>query len=240
MKRGATPPKERRVLRARVRALAWLIGLGLLCCALGPLYAYVTLNYSGQLALAQQISAADCARGFNFGPVYLEEGVSGRYYISAVLPSVEGNYWHTTFEVLDDQLQPVFKQDELHIIGDYELAAQHRERYAKHFTLNKETGYYYFRFQALNGAYNANQQAPPVVEFAVRQHVAAGALLWAPAAGLLALGLLLIWLGIALAHHLGTAQARRLRYSVGAPAATRMPPPQFPGRRPATGRRFGD
>lgn len=239
MKRGATPPQERRVLRARVRAVAWLFGLGLVFCALGPLYAYVMLNYSGRLALAQQISAADCARGFNFGPVYLEEGATGRYYISAVLPEVDGNYWHTTFEVLDEQLQPVFKQDELHIIGDYELAAQQRERYAKRFTLDKETGYYYFRFQALNGVYDANQQSPPVVEFAVRQHVAAGAVLWAPAAVMLTLGLLLIWLAIALARQLSAAQARRLRYAAGAPAAVPVPPP-YGGRRPATGRRFGD
>jgi hypothetical protein len=218
MKRGATPPKERRALRARVRAVGWLLGLGLLFGILGPLYAYVMLNYSGRLVLTQKISAADVARGFNFGPVYLEQGITGRYYISAVLPEVDGHYWHTTFEVLNEQLQPVFKQDELHIIGDFDLESQRRERYAKRFTLDKETGYYYFRFQAVNGVYDANQQAPPVVEFAVRQHVATGAVLWAPAVGTLVLGLFLIWLGLALAGQLSRAQARRLRYSAGAPA----------------------
>jgi hypothetical protein len=226
-------------LRARVRAVSWLLGLGLLCCALGPLYAYVMLNFSGRLVLSQEISAADVARGFNFGPVYLEQGVTGRYYISAILPEVDGHYWHTTFEVLNEQLQPVFRQDELHIIGDYDLESRRRERYAKRFTLDKETGYYYFRLQALNGAYDVNQQAPPVVKFAVRQHVVTGAMLWAPAAGALVLGLLLIWLGLALARQLSTAQARRLRYAAGAPAP-RTGGPHYTGRPRMPERMAGD
>jgi len=211
MKRGATPPKERRVMRVRVRAIIWLLALGLLLCVIAPLYAYFALNYSGRLVLAQKVSAADVARGFDFGPVYLRQGETGRYYITAQLPEVDGNYWHTTFEVLNDRRQPVFKQDELHIIGDYDLEAQRPERIVKRFTLDKATGYYYFRYKAVNGVYDVNPTAGPVVEFAVRQGVITGAALWGPVAAVLVVGLLLIWLGAALIRHLNVTQARRRR-----------------------------
>lgn len=204
MKRGAAPQKSRRMLRARVRALAWLFGSGLLLLALGPLYAFLALNYSGELALAQKVSAADVARGFDFGPVYMSEGVPGRYYLSAVLPEVDGDFWHTSFEVLDETRQPVYRQDELRIIGDFEFTPGESERHVKNFTLDKQSGYYFFRYTAVNGVYNANQTAVPVVEFAVRQNVITGPALWGPAAGAVLAGLILFALALALVRAINT------------------------------------
>ncbi|GEM_PF-1433077 len=226
MKRGAAPPKERRAMRAHVRALIWLLSLGVLLCALGPLYGWLAINHSGALVLRQQISAADVARGFDFGPVYLEQGAAGRYFLSAVLPEVDGDWWHTTFEVLSDSREPVFHQDELRIIGDFDLEPGQRERHAKRFTLDKDSGYYYFRYRAVNGVYDANPDAPPVVEFAVRQRVIAGAALWVPVGASLALGLLLLWLAVSLMRHLGRRQTRRRPpdWTVSGPSGGRTEP----------------
>jgi len=226
MKRGADPPKERRAMRAHVRALIWLLSLGVLLCALGPLYGWLAINYSGALVLRQQVSAADVARGFDFGPVYLEQDVPGRFFLSAVLPEVDGDWWHTTFEVLSEQREPVFRQDELRIIGDFDLEPGQRERHSKRFTLDKDSGYYYFRYRAVNGVYDANPAAPPVVEFAVRQRVIAGAALWVPLGVSLALGLLLLWLALALMRHLGRRQSRRRgpEWTVSGPSGGRSEP----------------
>jgi len=205
MKRGATPQKSRRRLRARVRALVWLFGAGLILLVLGPLYAYLCYYYSGELTLAQKISSADVARGFDFGPVYMREGVPGRYYLSAVLPEVDGDYWQTSFEVLDETKMPVYRQDELHIIGDFEFEPGQQTSYVKNFTLDKESGYYYFRYTAVNGVYDANKTAGPVVEFAVRQGVITGPVFWAPAGAALLAGIILLILGFGLVKALNSA-----------------------------------
>jgi hypothetical protein len=205
MKRGASPQTRRRVARARVRLIAWLLVLGLLALGLGPLYAYLVQNYSGQLVLAQRASAAEVARGVDFGPVYLEQGVPGRYFITARLPQIEGDFWHTAFEVLDEQRTPVFRQDELRIAGSFDFTPGKSERSAKRFVLDKETGYYFFRFSAVNGVYDANLSDPPVVQFAVRLGVIHGLGLWLPTLGLVGLGILLISLGCRMVKSLGAS-----------------------------------
>jgi hypothetical protein len=175
---------------------------------LAPLYAWLGINYSGKLSLAQTASADQAVRGFDFGPVYMEQGATGRYYLSAVLPDVDSGIWQTSFEVLDNQLQPVFRQDELRFIGDFMFRPGMRDSFCKAFTLDRGTGYYYFRFRALNGVYNAQPGAPPVVEFAVRQHVLDGWTLWGPAGGLLAAGLLLLGTGTVLVRR-ASVEARQ-------------------------------
>src|SRR5690606_24795744 len=56
-----------------------------------------------------------------------------------------------------------------------------------------------------NGIFNVNQNAPPVVEFSVRQGVVHGLMLWLPFGGLLSVGLLLLcvslWLRSRFAVH---------------------------------------
>jgi len=121
MKRGAAPRDKRRKSHARVRTFFRLMALGLFALGAGVLYVLYGVNYSGGLALAQQANAAEVARGVDFGPVYLEQGVPGRYFITATLPEVAGDYWHTEFEVLDERLTPVFAQDELRIIGSFDF-----------------------------------------------------------------------------------------------------------------------
>lgn len=195
MKRG-TSPRERAKLRRRVRAGLWLLALGIVLAASGPVWAWWALNHSGRLALRQTINAHDVARGFEFGPVYLEAGVPGRYFLTATLPKVDGDYWHTSFEVLDDQHVPVYRQDELRIIGNYDFTAGERERYAKRFTLDKETGYYWFQFRSVNGQYSADPAAAPVLEFSIRQHVVTGTMLWIPAGAASGLGLVLCFSAI--------------------------------------------
>jgi len=215
MKRGVAPPVTARsparrptqsAKRAR-RTLALLLG-GALLLAAAPLYLWLALNYSGELALAQTIPASEALRGFDFGPVYLKQGVRQRYFVSATIP--EGtSTWHTAFEVLDSQRLAVFRQDELRFIGEFQFAAGQVHRFAKAFTLDRGTGYYYFRFSALNGSYPANPADPPVVRFAVRQNVIDGLGLWLPAAGLALLGFLCLlqaWLAIA---RLGAAPGGR-------------------------------
>jgi len=202
MSRGAAPQDKRRKLQARMRNILRLVALGLCALGAGVVYVHYAVNYSGKLALAQRASAADVVRGMDFGPVYLEQGVPGRYFITATLPEVDGDYWHTEFEVLDERLTPVFAQNELRIIGNYDFVPGEREHAAKRFTLDKGTGYYYFRYRAVNGVYDVNPAAPPVVEFAVRRGVIAGMALWLPATGCVILGVLCFMLAVALLRRL--------------------------------------
>ncbi|HES58483.1 MAG TPA: hypothetical protein ENO21_03535 [Firmicutes bacterium] len=184
------------------RALILLfIGLMLVCAAAA--YAWLATNYSGRLVLAQEIPAAQAARGFNFGPVYLEQGEVGRYRISALMPQTEEDYWYTTFEVLNDQQVVVYQQDELRFIGDYQFTPGELDTYTKAFAMDKASGYYFFRFNAVNGVYDANPEDRPVVSFQVRQRVIHGVGLWLPVAGALGLGLLLAVIGIRLIVLLG-------------------------------------
>jgi hypothetical protein len=205
MKRGQAPPESARAaarLRRRPfvqarRTLALLLG-GALALAAAPLYLWLALNYSGALALAQTIPASEALRGFDFGPVYLKQGVRQRYFVNATIPAGT-SAWHTSFEVLDSQRLAVFKQDELRFICDFQFAPGAVHRYAKAFTLARETGYYYFRFRALNGDYQTSPLAPPVVRFAIRQGVIDGLGLWLPVAALLLIGLLSLsqaWMAI--------------------------------------------
>jgi hypothetical protein len=193
------PDAAARTMRRARRILALLLS-GVALVLLAPAYAWLAINYSGKLALAQTCSAAQVVRGFDFGPVYMREGVPGRYYLSATLPEVESGVWQTTFEVLDAQKQPVYRQDELRFIGDYLFQPGEQDRYQKGFQLDRSTGYYYFRFTAQNGIYDTQPGAPPVVEFAVRQGVIEGWPLWGPAGGAFLLGLLLLGMALAAVH----------------------------------------
>jgi len=214
MNPGAAPPEApegRSRAHLRVRRILGVLLIGIACVLLAPVYVWLALNYSGKLALAQTASADQTVRGFDFGPVYMEQGVPGRFYISAVLPQVDSAAWQTTFEVLDAQKQPVFRQDEVRFIGDYMFHAGQRDRYQKTFTLNRSTGYYFFRFTAANGVYHTVPGDPPVVEFAVRQNVIDGWWLWGPAGGLLLLGLLLLGLGLGAIRRIGAAGMSAVR-----------------------------
>lgn len=193
--------------RGRSRLIVRLLLLGALLVLLAPLYAFYGIYLSGRLALAQEAPSGEILRGFDFGPVWLEAGEVGRYYISAMLPQADTAVWHTTFEVLDLQRQPVFRQDEVRFIGDHQFTPGGVDRSQHQFTLQKETGYYYFRFRAHNGTFDPSVQAPPAVKFAIRQRVLHGATLWGPAAALLLLGLLLVGRGFLLISRLGDSGA---------------------------------
>lgn len=195
MNQGCHPLTRKRA-RARVRRVCWLLLAGLLLLGAGPACAYLGLNYSGRLALAQQVSAADVTRGIDFGPVYLEQGVPGRYFLSAVMPQCPAGYWQTRFQVLDANKAAVFSEDEIRFIDEFMFQPGQLDRYCKDFTLSKNTGYYYFRYGSINGAYPPVAGDPPVLAFAVRQRVLAGYVLWGPVAGLMLLGLLSVLLAI--------------------------------------------
>jgi hypothetical protein len=213
MNQGRHPLIRKRV-RARVRRVCWLLLGGLLLLGAGPAFAYFGLNYSGRLALAQQVSAADVTRGIDFGPVYLEQGAPGRYYLSAVMPQCPAGYWQTRFEVLDANKAAVFSEDEIRFIGEFMFQPGQLDRYCKDFTLSKNTGYYYFRYSSINGAYPPVAGDPPVLSFAIRQHALAGYALWAPVASLMLLGLVCVLFGIqqirVLAAEIAQAEAEAL------------------------------
>jgi len=204
---------KRRQATRSVRYIRTLLLLGLLFAAAMPAYLYLAVNYSGKLTLAQGIPAAEAVRGFNFGPVYLEQGEVGRYFLTAELPVVEDDAWLTSFEVLDEHLQPAYRQDEIRFIGDSQFKPGERDRTAKAFTMDKATGYYYFRFTAKNGTYKANQNDRPVVEFMVRQRVIHGLVLWLPAVGSLLIGLGLLALAVSQIARLGSRSHRREPFS---------------------------
>lgn len=174
------------------RRLSGLLLCGLLLMGLGLLWQWWAINYSGKLSLAQQISADVFQRGFSFGPVYIEQGRTGRYFMTATLPETTEGIWLSRFEVQDSSGLPVFGQDEVRLYGEHSFHPGMRDRVSKQFSLDSETGYYYFHFKSENGMFGANQMDPPVVEFSVRQGVIAGLALWLPFGGLLALGLLLV------------------------------------------------
>ncbi len=238
MKRGASP-LSRKALRARVRSIWWLLAGGALLALAGPLFAYCGLYYSGELVLAQKVPASEIVRGFDFGPVYLRSGVPGRYYLAARLPECPEGVWETSFEVLNAQRQPVYREDELRFIGDYQFRPVQLDHEVKGFTLDRETGYYYFRFTALNGSYPAAAGDPPVAQFAIRQRVLAGAWLWGTAAGLFCLGAVLFGAGVRQVQLLGLLEQQPARR-----AASRrprpLPPVIEPPRAPVQPRAAGD
>jgi hypothetical protein len=212
----------RRRLRSMAKRALTLLFIGILLVLGAVAYAWLAVNYSGKLTLAQEIPAAQAARGFNFGPVYLKQGEVGRYRISALMPQTEQDYWHTTFEVLNDQQQVVYQQDELRFIGDYQFKPGERDTYSKAFTMDKASGYYYFRFNAVNGTYDANPDDEPVVSFSVRQRVIYGLGLWLPVAGALLLGILLAVFAVRMIMRLGSSAEL---YAVDAAGRSRLRPP---------------
>jgi hypothetical protein len=221
MKRGVAPtmaPEARARAQQRARRIGTILLWGAMLVMLAPLYAWLAINYSGHLALAQTASADQTVRGFDFGPVYMRQGQPGRFYISAMLPQVDGGVWQTHFEVLDAQKLPVFRQDEMRFIGDYMFHAGNSDRFQKTFTLDRATGYYYFRFAADNGVYHTSAGDPPVVSFAVRQGVLDGWALWGPSIGAFIAGLLLLGLGFAAIRRLGSQPFPRERKTAPAPA----------------------
>jgi hypothetical protein len=177
---------------------------GALALVLAPAFAWYGVFCSGRLALAQQAPASEIMRGFDFGPVWLEKGEVGRYFISARLPQADTATWHTSFEVLNESLQPVFHQDEIRFIGDYQFRSGQLDHSHHQFKLEKGTGNYYFRFKAHNGVYKFDPTGEPVVKFAIRQRVLAGWTLWGPVAGLVAIGLLLIVQALVLIARIGS------------------------------------
>ncbi|MCB1219098.1 MAG: hypothetical protein H7A35_06370 [Planctomycetales bacterium] len=196
-KRGghAAGARGRHTVLRRLSGLAWT---GLVLVLLALAWQWWAFNLSGRLSLSQQISADEFQRGFSFGPVYIQEGVVGRYYISATLPDTPEGMWISRFEVRDASGLPVFGQDEVRLYGEHSFRPGMQDRIRKQFSLDRETGYYYFHFKSENGVFNANQSAPPVVEFNVRQGVVHGMALWLPFGCLLLLGLVLsgvsLWL----------------------------------------------
>jgi hypothetical protein len=208
IRQGGDPARRR---RAQARSALRQIIFGVFLLLLAPAYAWYAIMLSGRLSLSQQAPAGEVLKGFNFGPVYLTEGEPGRYFITARLPDSQATVWQTSFEVLDENRRPVFRQDEVRIIGDYHFAPGQREHYRGYFELAEATGYYYFRFKAKNGEYGADPSAPPVVSFAVRQGVLAGWIVWGPAAAVVLLGLLLTSAGFRRAAEVGAAVSGRRR-----------------------------
>ncbi|MDQ3023854.1 MAG: hypothetical protein M3R04_05650 [bacterium] len=193
---------------SRPNTILRLLLLGVLALLLAPAYAAYGVLASGRLALAQQAPASEILRGFDFGPVWLEQGEVGRYFINATLPQSDTATWHTSFEVLNSSRQPVFHQDEVRFIGEYQFHPGQSERTHHQFTLQKGTGYYYFRFKAHNGVYDAAPGSAPVVHFAIRQRVVNGWGLWGPVVGLLLTGLLLIASAVITISRLGQPSSR--------------------------------
>jgi hypothetical protein len=165
----------------------------LLLLAAASYYVYGA-RWSGRLALSQPAASTELPRGVDFGPVWLEQGKPVRFFISALVPETEAAPWHSRFEILDEQKRPVLRQDELRFIGAYQFQPGEQAVYSGTFALSRETGYYYFRFQARNGEYPIDLQGPPAVEFALRQGVLAGYYLWVPPAALALLSVILLWI----------------------------------------------
>lgn len=196
----------RRRLRSRARAALRLFCAGLLLCALAPIYLWAALNLSGKLALCQTAPASAVLRGFDFGPLYLREGQACRYFVSMAIPEGAEGIWTSRFEVLDEGRQPVFREDEARIIGALHFEPGARARIARGFTLDRQSGYYYFRLSSADGAYSQVQQAVPVASLTVRQGVVSGPWLWLPALSLLLLGAVCLGLALGAIRGLGAVR----------------------------------
>lgn len=202
-----------------LRRLGGMAVFGLFLILLAFSWQWWAFNLSGRLSLSQQISAEEFQRGFSFGPVYIEEGSTGRYFVRATLPDTADGMWISRFEVRDSSGLPVFGQDEVRLYGEHRFRPGERDYIRKQFSLDRETGYYYFHFKSENGIFSENHNAPPVVEFTVRQGVVHGMLLWLPFGCLLGLGLLLtlisLWLRSQFAHMQDEEERAPARHRAG-------------------------
>ena len=118
-------------------------------------------------------------------------------------------------EVLDDKLIAVYSQDELRFIGDHQFTPGKLDNYSKTFAMDKTTGYYYFRFTAVNGTYEANPMDEPVVSFCIRQGVISGWALWGPVVAGLLMGLLLLLQAVRLIWAFGVSSSDDEEFGVG-------------------------
>jgi hypothetical protein len=189
---------RRSVLRLSLAALS--------LAALSAAWGYGAVYLSGRLSLAQTAPAIELPKGFDFGPVYLNEARPSRFFITATVPDSPGRSWHTSFEILDLNKRAIYKEEELRFIGEYFFMPGEATSFQKQFTLNRDSGYYYFRFSSLSGTYPADSALRPAISFAVRQNVIPDAWIAGGVAFTGLLALILFGLAISAIRRLGAGQ----------------------------------
>lgn len=110
------------------------------------------LFFSGKVIFLHSVSSEDVTRGFDYGPVWLEEGSKYRARLGMVIPQ-SGKFWETSFSVLDLNKAEVGRETLFLATTQPEFAPGKRTVRDNYFTLSGESGWHYFRFQQIAGAY---------------------------------------------------------------------------------------
>lgn len=110
------------------------------------------LFLSGRVVFLHSVSAEDVTRGFDFGPVWIEDNSDYRARLSMVIPQ-SGKFWETSFTVLDLNKAEVGGESLFLATTQPEFAPGKRTVRDNFFNLSGESGWHYFRFKQIAGAY---------------------------------------------------------------------------------------
>ncbi len=129
------------------------------------------LFFSGKVIFLHSVSAEDVTRGFDYGPIWIEEGPKYRARLGMVIPQ-SGKFWETSFSVLDLNKAEVGKETLFLATTQPEFAPGKRTIKDNYFTLSGDSGWHFFRFQQIAGAYPApGAMGAPVASLEIRAGV---------------------------------------------------------------------
>lgn len=129
------------------------------------------LFFSGKVVFFHSVSAEDVTRGFDYGPIWIEEGPKYRARLGMVIPQ-SGKFWETSFSVLDLNKAEVGKETLFLATTQPEFAPGKHTIKDNYFTLSGDSGWHYFRFQQIAGAYPApGAMSAPVASLEIKAGV---------------------------------------------------------------------
>jgi hypothetical protein len=129
------------------------------------------LFISGTVVFTQHVSAEDVTRGFDYGPIWLKEGVRYRARLELLIPESEV-MWETNLSVLDRDKRLVEPETVFLNTTQPEFAPGKRTTRDNYFTLKGASGWHYFKFQQIGGMYPApGEMSAPVAGLELREGV---------------------------------------------------------------------
>lgn len=173
-----------------------LVYTGVLLIALSALTVWLAPHLIGRVVFAQEVSADEISRGFDFGPIYF---ASGRHYVFTIFAKIPKSerFWETSTEVLDSNKRRVTGQDEFVLNATQTFRPGGKAEWTYSFQPSESSGYFYVRFEQRNGNYrDVDPAGLPVARLSVAEDPPSPVIIWL--AGILcgAVGLVCGWLGL--------------------------------------------
>jgi len=173
-----------------------LVYTGIVLVAAGALFIWLAPRLIGRRMFAQEVSADEISRGFDFGPLYFAAGRHYLFEISAKIPKSE-RFWETSTQVLDSNKRRVVGQDEFVLNATQTFKPGGKAEWTYSFVPSTSSGYFYVRFEQRNGNYrDVDPGGEPVARLTVTEDPPSPVVIWL--AGILSavVGVAVGWLGL--------------------------------------------